>query len=191
MNEKSIPVAEAKIDTKSRAWKSGAIGESYVALNLGLLGLRVAQTPRGAESVDLVAINPDNGKSATIQVKSSATEVDISIGGVNAKKPDEEIPADFIVVVPVRNGKIQPVAVVPKHGGEGIQGQITREREGNKGEICVRVFTEGKKTKWALKANVYWETDAQKRKGKPHSLLTPYRRAWWRILEAVGKKPPR
>ena len=190
MNEESIPVAKAKIDTKSRAWKSGAIGETYVALNLGLLGLRVAQTPRGAESVDLVAINPDNGKSATIQVKSSATEVSLTIGTVNKENPKVEISADFIVVVSVQDGKMQPVVVVPKRGKDGIVKHIKCLREGKKGKFCVRISKEKRKSgtveRWTLKESVYWETDAQKRNEKPHPLLKLYQQnAWERIAKAV------
>ena len=197
MNENCILVATNKIDIKSRAWLSGALGEAYVAFNLSLLGLRVAQTPRGAESVDLVAINPDTGKSATIQVKSSTKGNGITIGKVDRKKPHEEIRADFIVVVPVQNGQIQKVAVIPKYGEDGIMESIRRVRKkdedkkgaGGRGKFPVSISqdTQGK-LQWDLQGCVYWETDAQKKeKGKPHPLLVPYRAAWERILEAIGK----
>ena len=202
MSENSIPVATSVINIKSRAWRSGAIAEAYVALNLSLLGLRVAQTPRGAESVDLVAINPDNGMPATIQVKSSAHNVNINIGEVNEGKPDEEVRADFIVVVPVQDHKIQPVAVVPKCGEDGIVGHIRRIRErrgerddkkgdGGKGQFCVGIDENKDILFWGLRAYVYWDTPARIQKNKLHPQRAPYHSAWRRILEAVGKKAHR
>ena len=221
MNENCILVATNKIDIKSRAWLSGALGEAYVAFNLSLLGLRVAQTPRGAESVDLVAINPDTGKSATIQVKSSANRNGITIGKVDRKKRHEEIRADFIVVVPVQNGQIQKVAVIPKYGEDGIMESIKHIREedgdkkgaGGRGKFLVSISQNSQgKLQWDLHGCVYWKTNMQKKKSKPHSLLVrdawkhiyweadtqkkrdephpllvPYHAAWKRILEAVGK----
>ena len=48
---------------------TGAAGEYYIAYRLAALGYVIGLTPRGTRTVDLLASNPETGKSIIVQTK--------------------------------------------------------------------------------------------------------------------------
>ena len=48
---------------------TGAAGEYYIAFRLSALGYAIGLTPRGTRAADLLASNPETGKSIIIQTK--------------------------------------------------------------------------------------------------------------------------
>lgn len=48
---------------------TGAAGEYYIAFRLSALGYAIGLTPRGTRAADLLASNPEKGKTIIIQIK--------------------------------------------------------------------------------------------------------------------------
>jgi hypothetical protein len=127
---------------------TGAAGEYYIAFRLSALGYAIGLTPRGTRAVDLLAYNPETGKSITVQTKTMRKAfVEPKSGSywkwrisppqqpretlyymfVNLKDDESKLPDVFIV--PSLKLKTLINAVYPNYSGIAI---YEREREKQK-----------------------------------------------------------
>jgi len=74
----------------------GDTGEYYVSFKLSQLGWDVARTNRGTKGVDLIAFNPESGRTVQIQVKATSGRSAVFPKRGGTKK---DILADYWVIV--------------------------------------------------------------------------------------------